>query len=227
MSGKRLPVVVLISGNGSNLQTFIDGQRDGSLPIDIRAVISNRADAHGLRRAEDAGIHSEILDHRAYPNRASYDTALAGLVDRFAPGLIVLAGFMRLLSASFVERYTGRLINIHPSLLPAFRGLHTHRRALESGVREHGCSVHFVTPELDAGPVIAQAVVPVAANDTPETLQTRVQTEEHRLYPLAIRWIAEGRVTLRDGEVLHDGDRRRQPPRITPGTDTAAARADR
>lgn len=213
-----LPVVVLISGSGSNLQAFIDGQASGALPIDIRAVISNRADAYGLERARAAGIATEVLSHRGFEGRADYDRALAEVVDRHAPGLVVLAGFMRILSDAFVAHYEGRLINIHPSLLPDFRGLHTHERALESGVQVHGCSVHFVIPELDAGPLIVQAEVPVLPDDTPESLARRVQVQEHRIYPLAVRWLAEGRVSMREGRTWMDGRLLEHPPRITAET---------
>ncbi|RLK51239.1 formyltetrahydrofolate-dependent phosphoribosylglycinamide formyltransferase [Alkalispirillum mobile] len=215
-----LPVVVLISGSGSNLQTFIDGQASGELPIEIKAVISNKADAFGLERARKAGIPARVLSHRDFEDRAGYDRALAELIDGYAPGLLVLAGFMRILSDAFVAHYEGRLINIHPSLLPDFRGLHTHERALESGVQVHGCSVHFVIPELDAGPLIVQAEVPVQPEDTPETLAKRVQVQEHRIYPLAVRWLAEGRVCMRDGRTWMDGQPLEQTPRITAETRT-------
>ncbi|MGD8709341.1 MAG: phosphoribosylglycinamide formyltransferase [Ectothiorhodospiraceae bacterium] len=205
MSTVRLPVVVLISGSGTNLQTFIDQQNDGRLPIDIRAVISNRGDAYGLVRARAAGLETVVLPHREYPDRRAYDAALAETIDRFAPQLVILAGFMRILTPEFVTHYTGRLINVHPSLLPDYRGLHTHERVLEAGESEHGCSVHYVVPELDAGPVIAQARIAVDSGDTPETLKQRVQEQEYRIYPLAVRWIAEGRVAMRDGVVWLDG----------------------
>lgn len=210
--GSGLPTVVLISGSGSNLQSFIDGQAAGRLPIDLRAVVSSRADAFGLTRARRAGIPTAVLATRDYPTREAYDAALEELLAGYRPELVVLAGFMRILTGEFVTRHQGRLVNIHPSLLPAFRGLHTHRRALEAGVAEHGCSVHFVTPELDAGPVILQARVPVLPGDTPERLQERVQAQEHRVYPLAVRWIAEGRVALRDGRVWLDGAPLDAPP---------------
>lgn len=216
MSADRLPVVVLVSGNGSNLQALIDGERAGRLPIELRAVISNRAGAYGLERAAAAGIPTSVLRPREHAGREAYDAALAARVGEYGPGLVVLAGFMRILGAAFVGAFEGRLINIHPSLLPAFRGLHTHERALATGVREHGCSVHYVIPELDAGPVIAQAVVPVEPDDTPETLQTKVQAQEHRLYPLVVRWIAEGRVAMRGGRVWMDGEPLAAPPRLGP-----------
>ncbi len=211
-TGAGLPTVVLISGSGSNLQSFIDGQTAGRLPIDLRAVVSSRGDAFGLTRAARAGIPTAVLAPREHPSREAYDAALEELLAGYRPELVVLAGFMRILTGEFVTRHQGRLVNIHPSLLPAFRGLHTHRRALEAGVTEHGCSVHYVTPELDAGPVILQARVPVLAGDTPERLQERVQAQEHRAYPLAVRWIAEGRVALRDGRVWMDGAPLESPP---------------
>lgn len=207
-----MPVVVLISGSGSNLQALLDAQLAGELPIKITAVISNRADAYGLERARRAGVPTQVLSHKEFSSRECYDRALADLIERSEPRLVVLAGFMRILSAEFVERYQGRLINIHPSLLPAFRGLDTHRRALETGATEHGCSVHFVTPELDAGPVIVQARVPVLPDDDPQTLAARVLAREHRAYPLAVRWIAEGRVVLRGDQVFRDGRAQTRPP---------------
>lgn len=203
--GAPLPIVVLISGGGTNLQSIIDAAAAGALPVEIRAVISNRADAFGLERARRGGIHTEVLDHREAPDRETYDRLLAELIDRFEPGLVVLAGFMRILTPELVAHYSGRMLNIHPSLLPAFRGLHTHRRALEAEVREHGASVHFVTPELDSGPVIVQARVPVLPGDDAEALAARVLAQEHRIYPLAIRWFAEGRLRLNGGRVWLDG----------------------
>ena len=201
----KLPLVVLVSGRGSNLQAILDGTLDGSLPAEIRAVISDRADAYALTRAALAGVPTRVLPSRDYPDRDAYDAALRMLIDAFRPKLVVLAGFMRILSPVFVEHYRGRLLNIHPSLLPAFRGLHTHRRALEAGVTEHGASVHFVTEELDGGPVILQAKVPVLPGDDPETLAARVLEQEHRIYPEVVRWFAQGRLELRDGRVRLDG----------------------
>ncbi len=189
-----LRVLVLISGSGSNLQALIDAQADA--PYRIVAVISNVADAFGLERARRAGIPAEVLSHRAYADRAAYDQALVDLIDRYEPGLVVLAGFMRILTPGFVARYAGRMMNIHPSLLPKFRGLHTHQRALDAGESEHGASVHFVTDELDGGPLIVQARIPVLPGDNAETLAARVLTREHRIYPLAVRWFAEGRLGL-------------------------------
>jgi phosphoribosylglycinamide formyltransferase-1 len=198
-------VVVLLSGTGGNLQAMIDSFRDGSSPVRIRAVISNRADAFGLQRARDAGIEACVLDHKAYEGREAFDTALIELIDTFNPQLVVLAGFMRILSADFVRHYHGRLLNIHPSLLPRYKGLHTHQRVLEAGDAEHGCSVHFVTEELDGGPLVVQAVISVQLQDSPASLAQRVHLQEHRIYPLAIRWFAEGRLRLGEQGVLMDG----------------------
>ncbi|WP_248797069.1 phosphoribosylglycinamide formyltransferase [Pseudomonas sp. MWU13-2105] len=198
-------VVVLLSGTGSNLQALIDNVRTGENPARIAAVISNRADAYGLQRARDAGIETRTLDHKAFDGREAFDTALIELIDAFNPQLVVLAGFMRILSADFVRHYQGRLLNIHPSLLPKYKGLHTHQRALEAGDREHGCSVHFVTEELDGGPLVVQAVVTVESDDTAQSLAQRVHTQEHRIYPLAVRWFAEGRLVLGEQGALLDG----------------------
>jgi len=203
-TSRPLPVVVLISGGGTNLQAIIDAAEQG-LPIDIRAVISNRPDAYGLERARRAGIPTAVLDHRDYADRESFDKALADLIDSYDPELVLLAGFMRILTPEFVHHYTGRMFNIHPSLLPRFQGLHTHRRALEAGEREHGASVHFVTEELDGGPVILQARVPVKEDDIPDVLASRVLAQEHRIYPLAVKWFAEGRLALDGNQVLFDG----------------------
>lgn len=199
----RLPIVVLISGSGSNLQAIIDAAQQ-DLPVDIRAVISNRADAYGLERARLAGIPTHLLDHKSYPDRQAFDTALRELIDCFQPALVVLAGFMRILSNDFVRHYEGRMLNIHPSLLPRHRGLDTHARALEAGDREHGATVHFVTSELDAGPLVLQARVPIEPSDSPESLASRVLEQEHRIYPQAIRWFAEGRLRLVNGRAMLD-----------------------
>ncbi|MFP3874214.1 MAG: phosphoribosylglycinamide formyltransferase [Thiohalophilus sp.] len=200
-----LRIVVLISGSGSNLQAMIDQIHRGDTPARIVAVISNRADAYGLKRAEQAGIPARVLSHRDYSSREEYDAALQQVIDGYQPDLVVLAGFMRILSDGFVRHYQGRMINIHPSLLPRYKGLNTHQRALEAGDTEHGCSVHYVTPELDGGPVILQASVPVEASDTPESLAQKVHAQEHRIYPRVIDWIARGRVHLEDDSVLFDG----------------------
>ena len=197
-------VVVLLSGTGSNLQALIDSTRTGDSPVRIAAVISNRADAYGLQRAQQAGIDTAVLDHKAFEGREAFDTALVELIDGYQPQLVVLAGFMRILSAGFVRHYQGRLLNIHPSLLPKYKGLHTHQRALEAGDKEHGCSVHFVTEELDGGPLVVQAVIPVELDDTPETLAQRVHRQEHQIYPLAVHWFAEGRLRLGEHGALLD-----------------------
>lgn len=194
-------IVILISGRGSNLEALIAARQAGHLPVNIAAVISNRAAAQGLETAARAGIATQCIDHQAFAGREAFDAALADCIDGFHPDLVVLAGFMRILSDGFVRHYSGRLINIHPSLLPSFPGLHTHRRALEEGVRIHGCTVHFVTPALDHGPVIIQAAVPVLDDDREETLAARVLEQEHQIYPLAVRWFAEDRLRLENGRV--------------------------
>ncbi|MCW8899768.1 MAG: phosphoribosylglycinamide formyltransferase [Gammaproteobacteria bacterium] len=193
-----LPIrlVVLISGNGSNLQAIIDDINNNNLPAQIVAVISNKADAYGLQRAKKAGIEQRVLSHRDFSDRTQYDQALKELIDEYQPDLVILAGFMRILSNEFVEHYLNKIMNIHPSLLPKYKGLNTHQRAIDAGDKEHGCSVHFVTPELDDGPVILQATVPIKADDTAETLATRVHEQEHRIYPEAIRLFAENKFSL-------------------------------
>ncbi|HBC00646.1 MAG TPA: phosphoribosylglycinamide formyltransferase [Pseudomonas sp.] len=197
-------VVVLISGSGSNLQALIDSQAEDN-PARIRAVISNRADAFGLTRAQDAGIPTAVLDHKAFDGRDSFDAALMEVIDEHAPDLVILAGFMRILTPGFVRHYQGRLLNIHPSLLPKYKGLDTHRRALEAGDSEHGCSVHFVTEELDGGPVAIQAALAVEPGENIEQLTQRVHAAEHQIYPLAMRWFAEGRLRLAEqGAMLND-----------------------
>ena len=198
-------VVVLLSGTGSNLQALIDSDDVKGSPATLRAVISNRADAYGLQRAKDAGISTRVLDHTAFEGREAFDAALIEVIDTFKPHLVILAGFMRILSADFVRHYQGRLLNIHPSLLPKYKGLHTHQRALDAGDREHGCSVHFVTEELDGGPLVVQAVVPVESDDSAHSLAQRVHAQEHRIYPLAVRWFAEGRLSLDEQGALLDG----------------------
>jgi phosphoribosylglycinamide formyltransferase-1 len=202
---QKLPLVVLISGSGSNLQSIIDGAKE-DLPVEIRAVVSNRADAYGLERAREAGIETRLLDNKDFPDRDSYDQALGDLLEEFQPGLVILAGFMRILTPALVERFRGRMFNIHPSLLPKFRGLHTHQRALDAGEQLHGASVHFVTEELDGGPIIIQAVVPIEADDDASSLAARVLTQEHIIYPTAIRWFAEGRLRMEGAGITHDGE---------------------
>ncbi|MBS0449321.1 MAG: phosphoribosylglycinamide formyltransferase [Proteobacteria bacterium] len=200
-------LVVLISGRGSNLRSIAEACSAERWPARIAAVISHRPDALGLAYARERGIAAQVIDHRAHPAREAFDDALAAALDRHAPDHIVLAGFMRILGDAFVQRFAGRMINIHPSLLPAFTGLHTHRRALEAGCTVAGATVHFVTPALDHGPIVAQAVVPVVAGDTEQTLAARVLEAEHVLYPRALRWWIEDRlavdglrVTQLDGE---------------------------
>ena len=201
----RLQLAVLISGEGSNLQAILNACAGGVLPAEVCAVISNRANARGLRRAIAAGVPIHTLQAASQTDRVDYDTALRVLIERRSPKLILLAGFMRILSDEFVCHYRGRLLNIHPALLPKYRGLHTHRRVLAAGEREHGCSVHFVTEELDGGPVIVQAKVPVKPDESEPSLAARVRVREHLLYPLAIRWFAEGRIKLDGNRVLFDG----------------------
>lgn len=200
-----LPLVVLISGEGSNLQAILDACANGTVPASAKAVISSRAEARGLRRAAAANVPLHVILAAENTAREDYDAALTAIIERHMPKLVLLAGFMRILSDEFVRHYRGRLLNIHPALLPEYRGLHTHRRVLEAGEREHGCSVHFVTEELDGGPVIAQAKVPVRAGDMEKSLRTRVLQREHALYPLVVRWFAEGRVSLDGNRVLFDG----------------------
>ncbi len=201
---RKLPIVVLLSGSGSNLQAIIDGAA-GDLPVEIRAVISNRADAFGLERARQAGIPTRLLDHTGFPDRETYDQALMELIDSYRPALVILAGFMRILTPGLVNHFQGRLLNIHPSLLPKYRGLHTHRRALAAGDGMHGASVHLVTEELDGGPVILQVQVPVEPGDDEATLAARVLTQEHLIYPMVIRWFAEGRLQVTGGVMELDG----------------------
>ncbi len=190
-------VVVLISGRGSNLRAIVEA----GLPIEIVAVISNRPEAAGLDYARERGITAIALDHKTIPDRAAFDARLAEEIEHQRADLVVLAGYMRILSPAFIARFEGRLLNIHPSLLPMFPGLDTHERALEEGVKVHGCTVHFVTDKLDHGPIVIQAAVPVRADDTPDTLATRVLAQEHRIYPQAIRWFAEGRLVNNHGRV--------------------------
>lgn len=207
-------IVILISGRGSNMQALLEA----NLPCQIAAVISNRADAQGLEIANRMGIETAVISHKDFADRAAFDTALAAIIDRFTPDLVVLAGFMRILTAGFVERYRGKLINIHPSLLPAYPGIDTHQRALQDGIRIHGCTVHFVTPDLDHGPIIIQAAVPVLRDDSPPSLSARVLSEEHRIYPQAVRWLCRNQVWLDDmGRVA--SDRLEQPGTalISPG----------
>lgn len=202
----RTGIVVLVSGRGSNLQALLDARARGTLPVEFLAVISNQPHAHALERARESGIPTHAIDHRDYPDRASFDQALVERIDRYAPDLVVLAGFMRIFSDDFIAHYGDRMLNIHPSLLPAFRGLHTHQRAIEAGVTEHGATVHFVTPELDGGPAVIQARVPVLPDDDADRLAERVLAREHRIYPLAVRWFAEGRLRFDGTTAWLDGN---------------------
>ena len=194
-------IVILISGRGSNMEAIV---RAG-LPAKVATVISNRPEAVGLKLAAQAGVSAQTVDDRQFSSREAFDAALVKAIDVHSPDLVALAGFMRILGEDVVRRYSGRLINIHPSLLPAFPGLHTHRRALKEGVKLHGCTVHFVTPQVDHGPIIVQAAVPVRAGDTEELLAARVLRQEHRIYPLAVRWFAEGRLVVENGVVRVSG----------------------
>jgi len=206
-------VVVLLSGRGSNLRAIVEAR----LPIEIVAVIGNRPQAEGLAYARERGLTAVVLDHTEYPDRAAFDARLTDEVAQHRPDLVVLAGYMRILSPAFIARFEGRLLNIHPALLPMFPGLNTHERALAEGVKIHGCTVHFVTVELDHGPIVAQAAVPVRADDTPDTLAARVLAQEHRIYPQAIRWFAEGRLVNVDGRVNLKDDLASQSV-LSPGT---------
>lgn len=196
-------IVVLISGNGSNLQAIIDQIRTGTLPATITAVISNRDNAYGLTRADKAGIPAIVVEHAQFESREEFDDAVMQTVDQYNPDLIVLAGFMRILSDKFVNHYQGKLINIHPSLLPKYQGLNTHQRAIDAGDRVHGASAHYVTPEIDSGPVILQSSVPIKPDDTADTLKQRVHEAEHKLYPEAIRRIATGLIYMQDNTVYY------------------------
>ncbi len=194
-------LVILISGRGSNMQAIVETAARENWPVNIAAVISSRPDAGGLGWAKERGISTETVDHRDYASREAFDATLAQCIERYSPDALALAGFMRILTNDFVRRFEGRLVNIHPSLLPSFPGLHTHRQALEQGVKIHGCTVHFVTAKLDHGPIIAQAAVPVLGGDDEATLASRVLAEEHRIYPRAIGWLLEGRLVVEKGVV--------------------------
>jgi len=207
-------IVILISGRGSNMLALLEAK----LPCKISAVISNRAEAAGLALAQAYNIPTAVVAHIDYPDRNSFDAELAKAIDNFKPDFVVLAGFMRILTENFVARYSGRLVNIHPSLLPAYGGLNTHARALHDGILIHGCTVHFVTPDLDHGPIIIQAAVPVMPDDTEQTLAARVLYEEHRIYPLAIRWLCNQKVALdKQGKVVFQSRRQVGHTLISPG----------
>ncbi|MFL0809989.1 MAG: phosphoribosylglycinamide formyltransferase [Agarilytica sp.] len=202
---KHARVVVLISGGGTNLQAIIDAQEAGSLPINICAVVSNKDHVGGLTRAEKHGIASIVLDHKLFDTRESFDSRLQDIIDSQAPDIVVLAGFMRILTEGFTRHYEGKMINIHPSLLPKYQGLHTHQRVIDAEEKEHGTTVHFVTAELDGGPPIIQAKVPVHKEDTADTLAARVLEKEHLIFPQAIKWLAEGKVEMKsDGAYLNN-----------------------
>src|SRR5690349_1065679 len=201
----RLPIAILISGRGTNMRVVAERAAAGNLPVEVRVVISDQPAAEGLRTAAALDIPTRVLSPRDFPDRSSYDRALVQLLAEFAPRLIVLAGFMRILTPHFIGAFAGRILNVHPSLLPSYRGLHTHRRVLEAGEALHGASIHFVTEELDGGPVIVQAEVPVLPGDNEATLSARVQQGEHRIYPQAIEWFARARLSLQDGCAWLDG----------------------
>jgi len=204
MTTPRLNLVVLISGSGSNLQAIIDAIAARKLHANIKAVISNRPDVKGLQRARDANIPAITLDHKNFASREDFDRQLIQEIDQHQPDLIVLAGFMRILTDEFVEHFKGRMLNIHPSMLPEFRGLNTHQRAIEAGVKQHGVTVHYVSNELDGGPLVLQAIINVTQNDTPETLQQRIHQQEHIIYPLVIEWVAQQRLEMIDQQVYLD-----------------------
>jgi len=196
-------IVLLISGRGSNMEAIVQACATEGWNARIAAVISNRADASGLAFARARGLATAVVEHTGFASREAFDAELAKVIDGFAPDVLALAGFMRILTTPFVERYTGRMVNVHPSLLPAFTGLHTHRRAIEAGCKLAGATVHFVTPELDHGPIIAQAVVPILPGDSETTLAARVLAREHRIYPRAVRWLVEGLLRVDAGVVRH------------------------
>lgn len=204
MSSNITKICVLISGNGSNLQAIIDEIKGGRLNAKISGVISNRPNAYGLERAKEAGIEAVCLDHTDFDTRESYDEALKAQIDGFGADCVVLAGFMRILTPEFVDSFAGKLVNIHPSLLPKYKGLNTHQRAIDNGDKEHGVSVHFVTPELDGGPVIIQSRVPVFDEDTASDLAERVQEQERRIYPLVLSWFSAGRLSMRNNKAVLD-----------------------
>ncbi|MTB65984.1 phosphoribosylglycinamide formyltransferase [Providencia sp. wls1943] len=204
-------IVVLISGSGSNLQSIIDACQRHEIDGQIVAVISNKSDAYGLVRAQEAGIPALCVSSKAFTDRQAYDAVLLDTIEQYQPDLVVLAGFMRILTPEFVKHFTGKMLNIHPSLLPKYPGLHTHRRALENGDSEHGTSVHFVTEELDGGPIILQGYVPILPQDTEDDLVERVKLQEHLIYPQVIAWFVSGRLIMQDGKALLDG----QPLSVT------------
>lgn len=197
-------IVVLISGGGTNLQAIIDACKSSEYPGEVVGVISNKAEAYGLTRAQNADIPVSTLSHKDFDSREAYDLSLIDTIDQYKPDVVVLAGFMRILTPAFVQHYLGRLLNIHPSLLPKYQGLNTHQRAIDAGDKEHGVSVHFVTEELDGGPVILQAKVPVFEQDTADDLASRVHQQEHRIYPLVVKWLCQGRLSMRNEQAILD-----------------------
>lgn len=199
-------IVVLISGSGSNLQSLIDGCHNSTINAEIVAVVSNQSDAYGIVRAQEAGIPALFLNAKNFSGRDEYDAALLETIAQYQPDLVVLAGFMRILSSTFVKNFSGKMLNIHPSLLPKYPGLHTHRKALENGDKEHGTSVHFVTEELDGGPVILQAKIPLYTKDTENDVIERIKTKEHHIYPMVVQWFVNGRLTMIDGKAVLDGN---------------------
>ena len=199
-------IVVLISGSGSNLQAIIDACSSGFIPGKVSAVIANKANAYGLVRANEAGISTQVLSHKNYASREKYDIALMDAIDQHQPDLVVLAGFMRILTPAFVQHFSGRLLNVHPSLLPKYQGLDTHQRAIDAGDTEHGCSVHFVTEQLDGGPVVLQAKVPLFNDDDAAGLAERVHEQEHRIYPLVVRWFCQNRLQQQADQAWLDGN---------------------
>ncbi|PIE43797.1 MAG: phosphoribosylglycinamide formyltransferase [Gammaproteobacteria bacterium] len=203
-SNQNKTIVVLISGSGSNLQAIIDGVENGDIPANIAAVISNKADAFGLQRARNSGIDTKVISHTAFDSREAFDTQLASVVDSYSPDLVVLAGFMRILTKTFVNKYLGKMINIHPSLLPQFQGLDTHQRAIDAGSIEHGATVHFVTPELDGGPPILQAKVLVSENETARSLASKVLEKEHVIFPKVVAWMAQEKLKIIDNRVFFE-----------------------
>lgn len=206
MSQATTRAVILISGSGSNLQAFIDQVNSGELDIEISLVISNKADAYGLERANNAAINSDCINHRDFSSRLEFDQALMQRIDQVKPDMVILAGFMRILTPEFVNHYQGRLINIHPSLLPKYPGVDTHQRAIDAGDQWHGASIHFVVPEVDAGPVILQGRLAINSDDTAESLQQRIHKIEHKLYPLAVKWFSQKRLENKNGKILLDGE---------------------
>lgn len=215
LENRQRNLVILISGRGSNMQTIHKQVLAGKINANLNAVISNNPDAAGLKYATEQGIHTKVLDHRNFASREEFDQALIDLVDLHEPDYLILAGFMRILSQQFVEHYHGRLLNIHPSLLPKYKGLHTHKRAIEAGDTEHGASVHFVTPDLDAGPVIMQTKVPIGPAETEDSLEKAVLQMEHKLYPAAIALLCQGAIDQGDGCVIYDGEKLKTPLLLT------------